>query len=210
MSEELNSTIKTHVPDKGIAEITLRNIERYDEADILARTGIPIDPQFRPRNYNEIVENRFQGLKLMIAYQQHIISGHIMGLIEKNCQRAWIRKYKTEEEKKANPLEDEDNDINELKAILHFLDKCESQIEKSIITRDPKDDFVIEKEHYDGTKRKELSKHFRIMFSELVESYRAIQGILVDNKIVTLGQTEDEDRTEEEREEELRRRIIEA
>jgi len=210
MNEEVNSTIKNHVPDKGISDITLRNLERYDEAELLARTGVPSDPAFTPRNYNEKVENRFEGLKLMYANQQHIISGHNMATIEKNCYNSWQRKYKEEEERLEHPFEDEDNDINELKAILDFLDECEQKVEQSIITQRFEDDFVIEKEHWDGSKRKELSKHFFNMFKELVDSYRAIYGVLIDNKIVTLGMGEDADKTEEEKEEELKRRILNA
>ena len=205
--EDNGGTIKTHIPDKALSEITSDNLRRYDSAALLARTGLPTDPNFMPRNYNERVENRFEGLRLMIAFQQHIISGNNMATVEKNCHNAYVRRYKTEDDIKAHPFDKEENDIGEFKAILEFLDECEFKIEKSIQTKSLDDDFVIDATLWDGSKRKELTKNFFAMYKELIDSYREIYTILLDNKIVTLGLGENADNTQEEIEEELKRRI---
>lgn len=210
MSEDIGSVIKTHVPDKGISEITLRNLNRYDDADFLARTGMPNDPTHSPRNHNEKVSNRFEGLKLMIACQQHLISGNNMATVEKNCINAWKRKFKEEEDRKKNLFEVEINDVNELKAILTFLDECEQKIEVARKTSSLEDDFVWDKEHHDGEMAKELTPNFFAMFKELIESYTAIYGILLKNKIVTLGEGDDADKTEKEKEQELINRVLNA
>lgn len=207
--QETGNVIKTHVPDKGISEITLRNLERYDEASLLARTGFPKDPSQMPRSYNEQIENRFMGLDLMLKIQQHIITGNIMAHVEKNCFNSWKRRTRNEEEGKFEPFENEDNDINELKAILDFLDECEQKIETARKTKSRDDDFVWIKEK-NGEELKELTPNFYNMFRELVESYRSIYSILLNNKIVTLGEVDNMDKTEEEKEEELMRRITEA
>ena len=82
-----NSSIKAHVPDKEISQITLRNLEEYDYAALIARTGVPKDPLLMPRDRNDRVRNRFAALRKMIGIQSHIISGHNMATVEKNCQR---------------------------------------------------------------------------------------------------------------------------
>lgn len=210
MTEDSGGTIKMHVPDKGISEITMKNLQRYDDAAYLARTGIPIDPEFMPRNYNEKTKNRFEGLRLMLSCQQHIISGNNMATIEKNCFNTWKRKNKNEDIQKSNQFEDEDNDIKELKAILYFLNDCEEKIEKSIQTKSYNDDFYWEKEIHDGTIRVQLSPRFFEMHGLFIESYSAIFGILIDHKIVTFGQGDDADRTEEEKEQELRKRMLQG
>lgn len=210
MNDDNNNTIKTHVPDRGISEITLRNLERYDDAALLAKTGMPSDPNFAPRNYNEKTLNRFEGLNLMISLQQHIISTNNMATVEKNCYNTWNRKYKLEEKKRDNLFGDEDNDINELKAILLFLNTCEQKIEISRRTKTQKDDFYLEKEDSFGKKTIELTDHFFKMNNELIDSYRSIYTILLDHKIVTLGNEEDKDVTEDEKEKEVRRRILQA
>lgn len=210
MSEDDNSIIKTHVPDRGISEITLDNLRSYDDAAILARTGVPKDINFMPRDNNEKVENRLEGLKLMIAYQQHIISGNNMATVETNCYNTWCKKYREDSDRKDHIFEKEENDINEFKEILEFLDDCEQRIEVARRTKKLDDDFVWDKQVHTGEKIKELSPNFFEMFKYLIESYRSIYRILQNNKIVTLGVNSDEEATDKEIEEEQHRRIVES
>lgn len=210
MNEINNNTIKTHVPDRGISEILMRNLDRYDDASYLALMGMPNNPEDAPRNYNEKIENRFEGLKSMRAIQYHIISGNTLGTINTNAINVWNKKYKDADSKKENPFEEEDNDFNELSAILLFLSECEEVIDKSIETPSPDDDFIWKKQHHTGEIRKELTQNFKKMHKDLVDSYKSIWKILLKNKIVTLGNEEDKDVTEEEKEKEVRRRILQA
>jgi hypothetical protein len=205
-----DGSIKNHVPDKGISEITLDNLRLYDDAARMAKTGIPKDPSLKPRNHNEMVENRFEGLVDMIALQAHIISGHNMATVEKNCLSKWNKQHKEDKDKINNKFEEEDNDINTLKDILVILQGFEEDIEKSVNTPTHKDDFVIIKIDGEGNKRKQLTQKFYTVHNQLISLYRDIYGILQENKIVTLGVSQDIDKTEQEKEEELKRRILQS
>lgn len=209
MQDDTNTTIKTHVPDKELSELTRRNIEMYENAVKLALSGVPKEGNY-PRTYNEEVENRFEGLKLMIRVQQQILNTKDFATIKKNCENNWKRKYKTESGREENPFEDEDNDANELEAISYFLDECEEKIENSILTESLEDDFIKETDMWDGTKRKQLTSNFKNMFKELKNSFEIIYQALIDHKIVTLGATEDADKSEKEKEEEFVRRVLNA
>lgn len=198
-------------PDKGLSvEITLKNMVAHDMAMDLARRGIPQGPLEKPLTFNERVLQRFKGLNEMISIQQSIISNN-KAIVKVNCIEKWKKKYKEEEEQKNNPFDEEDNDYNELLAILSFLDSCEQKIITSRKSNTFKDDFIWEKQsNNDAGKVFELSPNFFTMLKDLEDSYEGIHSILIYNKIVSSGLSTNEDVSETEKEAELVRRILNA
>jgi hypothetical protein len=182
----------------------------HDMAMDLARRGIPQGPLEKPLTFNERVLQRFKGLNEMISIQQSIISNN-KAIVKVNCIEKWKKKYKEEEEQKNNPFDEEDNDYNELLAILSFLDGCEQKIITSRKSNTFKDDFIWEKQsNNDAGKVFELSPNFFTMLKDLEDSYEGIHSILIYNKIVSSGLSTNEDVSETEKEAELVRRILNA
>jgi len=197
-------------PDKQLSEqITLKNIVSHDIAMNLARTGVPELQSEKPLSFNDRISLRFKGLNEVISSQQCIIT-NAMAIVKVNNLHDWRKKFKDEEEKLKNKFEQEDNDYNELSAILVFLDKCEQKIIKARQTKRLSDDFVWEKEDNNGEKILELTHNFFEMIKELEISYETIYCILINNKIVSSGVTIDEDMEDKEKEEEAMRRIVDS
>jgi len=205
-----NESVNVWNPDKQLSEqITLKNIVSHDIAMRLARTGVPEIPSEKPLSFNDRIALRLKGLNEMIPAQQSIIT-NTRAIIKTNDRADWRKKYKTDKEKEANLFEEEDNDYNELSAILMFLDDCEQRITKARISKTFADDFMWEKDDGNGEITFELSPHFYKMMKELEDSYEAIYCILIKHKIVSSGVSTDEEATDKEIEEEQHRRIVES
>jgi len=197
-------------PDKQLSEqITLKNIVSHDIAMNLARTGVPELQSEKPLSFNDRISLRFKGLNEIISSQQCIIT-NTKAIVKVNSLHDWKKKFKNDEDKLENKFEEEDNDYNELSAILFFLDKCEQEIIKARQTKKLSDDFVWEKEDKDGDMILELTPNFFKMIKELENSYETIYCILINNKIVSSGVTVDEEMEDKEKEEEAMRRIIDS
>jgi len=197
-------------PDKQLSEqITLKNIVSHDIAMNLARTGVPELQSEKPLSFNDRISLRFKGLNEVISSQQCIIT-NTKAIVKVNSLHDWKKKFKNDEDKLENKFEEEDNDYNELSAILFFLDKCEQEIIKARQTKKLSDDFVWEKEDKDGDMILELTPNFFKMIKELENSYETIYCILINNKIVSSGVTVDEEMEDKEKEEEAMRRIIDS
>lgn len=198
-------------PDKQISEqITLKRIVAHDVAMNLARTGIPEEKSEIPSTHNQRIKMRFKGLNEIISAQQNLvnISKAIVGNTDR---RKYKKKYKEEEEMKEHPFSEEENDYNELIAILFFLDDCEQQIITARKTRKLDDDFVWEKENNQtGEVELELSPNFFKIIKKLEESYEGIYDIMLTNKIVSSGFSVDEEMEDKVKEEEAMRRIVES
>lgn len=202
--------IQVYNPDKQISEqITLKNIVAHDVSMKLARTGIPELPSEKPITLNQRMTFRFKGLNEVISSQQCMVT-NIKPIIRHNSESKWRKNNKSEENKLKNKFEEEDNDYNELVAIIHFLDQCEQQIITARKTRKPDDDFVIETEKDNGDMVLELTKNFFDMIKELEVSYEVTYGIMLRNKIVSSGITIDEEMEDKQIEEEAVRRIVES
>lgn len=206
-----NTGINVWNPDKQISEqITLKNLVLHDTAMRLARTGIPELPSEKPLSFNDRIALRFKGLNEIISAQQCILI-NARSIVKENCRIFWNKKNKEEEDKLTNPFDEEDNDYNELSAIILFLDSCEQEI---IIARKSKtfaDDFMVTTtDNNSGDETNELTKNFFRMMKELEESYEAIYSILFRNKIVSSGISSNEEITDKEVEEEQHRRIVES
>jgi len=207
---ENSGEVQVYNPDKQLSEqITLKNIVAHDTSMKLARTGVPELPSEKPLGFNQRITFRFKGLNEVISGQQCIIT-NIKPIVKHNSQNQWIKQNKKDEDKKENKFEDEDNDYNELVAILQFLDKCEQQVIKARQTRMPEDDFVVENQKDNGDIALELTKNFFYMMKELEVSYEVTYGIMLRNKIVSSGFTVDEELDDKAKEKEAMRRIVES
>jgi hypothetical protein len=208
MAYDAGGDIAVYNPDKQISEqITLKNLIIHDKAMRLARTGVPEEPSEKPLNSNERTSSRFKGLNEIISAQQCLIT-NANPIVEHNSKNEWGKQHRKDEEKEKCPFDKDDNDYNELIAILDFLDDCEQEIITARRTKKFDDDFVWEKDNNDGGKTLELSPNFFKMMKGLEESYRVIYGIMLRNKIVSSGISVDEDMEDKEKEEEAMRRIV--
>ncbi len=207
---EKSGEIQVYNPDKQISEqVTLKNIIDHNSAMKLSRTGIPELPSDKPITARQRIGLRFKGLNETISSQQCMVT-NIKPIVKNNSEAQWKKKNKSDEDKLKNKFEDEDNDYNELVAILHFLDECEQQIIKARKTRRPDDDFILESQNHEGEHVLELTKHFFVMMKDLESSYEEAYGIMLRNKIVSSGFTVDEELEDKEKEEEAMRRIVES
>jgi len=204
--------VSVYNPAKQISiEITLKLIMKYRESMELARSGTPESLKDTPISSNDIVNYRLKGLKDALACQQGMISDISRPIIKKNCIQKWERKYKSEEERIANPFEEEDNDYNEIMSVSALLSECEKQIRIAKQTKTLKDDFIWEKiNQEDGEKVLELTENFFNMFKELEEFFETIWMILLEHEIVANKNHEDEEMTYKEQESLFLERFTEA
>lgn len=207
---EGSGEIQVYNPDKQISEqVTLKNIVAHDVAMKLARTGVPELPSEKPLTPNQRIKLRFKGLNEIISSQQCIVT-NIKPIVKNNSEAQWRKKYKADEEKEKHEFGEEDNDYNELVAILTFLDICEQKIIEARKTKMPEDDFIIKRQANNGEITMDLTQNFFGMMKELEESYEEIYGIMLRNKIVSSGFTIDEELEDKQKEEEAMRRIIDS
>lgn len=209
---ENSGEIQVYNPDKQISEqVTLKNIVAHDVAMKLARTGIPELPSEKPMTITirQRINLRFKGLNEVISVQQCMVT-NIKPIVKNNSEVQWRKKNKSDEDKVKNKFGDDDNDYNELVAILYFLDVCEQKIIKARQTKMPEDDFILERQDHNGEFVLELTNNFFEMMKELESSYEETYGIMLRNKIVSSGFTIDEELDDKTKEEEAMRRIIES
>ncbi len=207
---ETSGEIHVYNPDKQISEqVTLKNIVAHDAAMRLARTGVPDLPSEKPLSLNQRMKLRFKGLNEIISSQQCMIT-NIKAIVKNNNEVQWRKKNKSDEDKLENLFDDDDNDYNELIAILRFLDICEQNIITARQTKMPEDDFIVERRSHNGETVLELTKNFFDMMKELEESYEETYSIMLRNKIVSSGFTVDEELEDKQKEEEAMRRIVES
>lgn len=207
---ENSGEVQVYNPDKQLSEqVTLKNIVTHDVAMKLARTGVPELQSEKPISPNQRMKLRFKGFNEIISGQQCIII-NIKAIVKNNSEVQWRKKNKSDNEKSENKFDDEDNDYNELVAILMFLDICEQKIITARKTKMPDDDFIVQRQDHNGEFVLELTKNFFEMMKELEESYEEIYGIMLRNKIVSSGFTVDEEMEDKEKEAEAMRRIVES
>lgn len=219
MADDSGGELKPFNPAKQISEqITLYNLVKLNKAFILARTGNPILPSEKPNpilpsekplTFNERMQLRFKGLNEIISIEQ-TIADDARAVVKSNDTRNWGRKYKAEEEQSKNPFDEEDNDYNELMAIFDFLNECEQKVITARKTKKLDDDFIWEKEDYNGKIILELTPNFFNMLKDLSDSKEEIETILHYHKIISIGVSFDEELTEKELDEEVLRRIVES
>jgi|AntAceMinimDraft_18_1070375.scaffolds.fasta_scaffold12402_2 hypothetical protein len=211
MSNSSNDNIDIYNVDKRISDLTYENIDKHDKAMLLCRTGQPANPEDRPRNHNQKLENQYEGLKATISHQQHLLSGNCSSVIRTNCKNKWNKKFKTQEERDRNPFEKEDNDFNELEAVYKMLNGMDEKILTAEKTSTYDDDFIWRKRmNHEGDNVFELSPNFKIMQNELRDTFRAIYDIFIENGIVTNNNEEDDEITYKQKEELFLERFKEA
>jgi hypothetical protein len=207
---ETSGEINIYNPDKQISEqITLKNLILHDIAMRLTRTGVPELPSDKPLTANERTQLRFKGLNEIISAQQCLVT-NANPIVRHNSQNDWMKRNKEDKAKIENPFDADDNDYNELVAILHFLDEFEQHIITARRTKKFDDDFVWKKTDHEGNDILELTPNFFKMLKELEETYSVIYGIMLKNKIVSSGISVDEELEDKQKEEEAMRRIVDS
>jgi hypothetical protein len=200
--------LKVFNPNKEISkEITLEILIRHRDALKQARTGELVGIPINEIKDNDRKMNQVRALNLIIAAQREMINISRPILFFRSTKK-WEKDYK-EEEREEHPFNKEKNDYNIIIDWLNFLKECENAIIIAERTKKKDDDFLIPKTTQEG-EFLELTHNFYEMLEDLESSYEQIYLLMLTNKIVSAGIEEDEDINETEKEEELKRRILES
>lgn len=198
--------MKTFNADKYIAiERDLILVVRLSKAFTQVRTGeIPTKTLYEMTD-KEKVFNKVCGLMLVIHSLNDLI---ILGWakIEYPCKRKW------ELDKSENkvPFEKENNDFNDLMFYRRFLASCEKEITNADLTKSLEDDFYLKKINAQGEEYFVLTNNYYEMREDLEEIWPKIEHLLHKYAVLSQGFIKDEDISEKEKEEELKRRILNA
>lgn len=204
--------LKVFNPNKEISkEITLEILIRHRDSMKQARTGelptLNVDRNVIPDNERRL--NQVRALSLIIAAQREMVTISRPTIYFRSLQK-WKRKHKEDEDKEAEPFEEEDNDYSKLMSYLELLKACEQDIIEADRTKRVDDDFIIKRQDHEGSETFQLTDNFFEMLEELENSYEKIYLLMLTNKIVSAGIEEDEEMTYKEKEEEAIRRVKEA
>lgn len=168
-------------------------------------TGIISGSEDKPTD-NERRLNQVKGLTKLISNIETLITfGE--GDVDLRNYAKWYRKNKElpEEEKEPydetgfNP-EDMKYDINKLKFWNNFLSRCRKEIIFADKTKTIKDDFMITRIDSNGEKINELTDNFFEMRNDLRNCFSEVKKIMMVNKVIAAGITEDEELTYKEQE----------
>lgn len=159
---------------------------------------------------NQRIENQVTSLREMISSQILIIDLAARATIQRNCKVSYNKKYKTDEERKENLFENEENDFKELIKWRDFLSNCLQDLRTADATKSVDDDFKKTKINSQGEEEKFLTNNFYEMRDDLAATYEEIYGLLIDHEIVARKGQEDEDVSYREQEELFLERFKEA
>lgn len=159
---------------------------------------------------NKRVENQTTSLREMISSQILIIDLAARPTIERDCRVSYNKKYKTDDERKENPFEKEENDFKKLMKWRDFLSDCLQALRDADATPSLEDDFKRIKTNSEGEEEQYLTNNFYEMRDDLAYTYQEIYGLLIDHEIVARKGQEDEDITYKEQEELFLERFKEA
>lgn len=200
--------IRVFNPNKEISkEITLEILIRHRDALKQARTGELPGTELNKIKDNERKINQVRALNLIIAAQKEMITISRPVIFFRSTQK-WKKEVK-EEERDKKPFEKQDNDYNNLKSWLAFLNECENAILLAEKTKSKEDDFMIVKQKQEG-EINELTLNFFDMLEDLESSYEQIYLLMLTNKIVSAGIEEDEELSYKQQEEEAIKRVVDA
>lgn len=201
--------IKVFNPSRELAiEITLDIMKAHRDAFKQARTGEiqgvnPYELSDKQRKLNQV-----QALGKIISWQREMIK-EARGKVKNTEYEKWRKKNDTEELRRENPFEKEDNDYTTLLFLRDFLIYCFNSIEIAEETRDIKDDFLIIRHNNSGEYYK-LTDNFKEMLNELENTYETINSILHKHEIISAGLEENNKETYEELEKEAMNRVREG
>ena len=201
--------IQTFNASKAIAQSRdLGLILWHNDAMRQARTGETPGSKMDELSDNQRKLNQVRALNIIISAQRELI----------NISRAQVKFRSVNKWKKDNPKEDDqiknpfnkhENDYNKLIFLKDKLYACEMDIIDAEKSATKEDDFLIIKQRADG-EFYELTDNFREMLLELEDSYEDIHLLMLTNKIISAGIEENEELTYKEKEEEMKRRIVDA
>lgn len=206
MVDNNEGEIKTYNADKYIAiERDLPMVINLMRAFRQVRTGETPVKSLSEMTDKEKVFNKVSGLMLVIHSLQSLIT---LGWtkIETPCRRKW-ENNKLEDKP---PFEQEENDFNTLLTYRDLLDACEMDIIEADLTASLDDDFLLEKQNAQGETEYVLTKNYYDMRKELESIWPKIEYFLYKYAVLSQGFIKDEDISEKEKEEELKRRILQA
>lgn len=210
MAEENNIKANIINPQRQISEgIVFDLLLKHKNAMYKSYFGQNIGEE-EDINDNQRIENQAASLREMISSQILIIDLAARPTIERNCRVSYNKKYKTDEEKKDNPFEKQENDFKELMRWRDFLSDCIQALIDADLTPSHDDDFKRIKINSEGEEEKYLTNNFYDMRDDLASSYQEIYGLLIDHEIVAKKGQEDEDVTYKEQEELFLERFKEA
>ena len=201
---EDSGEIKTYNADKYIAiERDLVLIVNLMKAFRQARTGETPVKSVYEMNDNEKIFNKVSGLTLVIHSMKDLV---LLGWTK--VKTPCLRKWDMNKDENKVPFEEEDNDFNKLMYIRGLLKACEEDIREADLTPSLDDDFMLEKTDNNGEKVMMLTKNYFEMLDVLEETWPQIEYFLYRYAVLSQGFIKDEDITEKEKEEELKRRIL--
>lgn len=204
MADDNYGEIKTYNADKYIAiERDLPLVIGLMKAFRQVRTGETPDKNLSDMTDKEKIFNKVSGLILVIHSLNALI---LLGWtkIETPCRRKW-ELSKMENKPK---FEDEKNDFNDLMSYRELLDMCEQDIIKADLTKSVSDDFYLKKINSYGEEEYVLTKNYYNMRKILEEVWPKIEYLLYKYAVLSQGFIKDEDLSEKQKEEELKRRIL--
>jgi len=198
--------LQTFNADKQIAvERDLPLILNLMRAFRQTRTGeTPVKSMYNMTD-NEKVLNKVSGLIQIIHALRDLIE---LGWskIYTPCFKKW--ELDTSEDKLS--FEKEDNDFNKLMEYREFLKFCQQKIVKADRTPTLKDDFKAERINKNGEVEFFVTENYDEMLEEFEVLWPKIDYLLSKYAVLNRGFIKDEDITEQEKEDELKRRILQS
>jgi len=201
--------IQTFNASKAIAQTRdLQLILWHNDAMRQARTGETPGTKMEELSDNKRKMNQVRALNVIISAQRELINIS-RSQIKFRSFNKWKKDNPTEDLQMANPFETHTNDYNKLIELKEKLFACEMDILEAEKTKTQDDDFIVVRQR-DNSEFYELTPNFREMLRELEDSYEEIHLLMLTNKIISAGIEENEELTYKEKEDEMRRRIVDA
>lgn len=201
--------IKNFNSAKQITEfMDLRLVKELLDSFYVARRGVKPEQNIEEINLKTNVENKVQGLKsITYALKDLIMRGR--GEIESEELTKWMNKNKGKEDKDKTNFEDEENDYNRLEYQRRKVNACFMDLIEAQKTRSLKDDFMVRRDTADGEIYEVTDKYYE-MLEELEDSWKEIEKILKQHKILSQGMIVDEELNYKEQERLFMERFKEA
>jgi len=201
--------IQTYNASQGIAkERDLQLILWHTQSMRQARTGEIPGKLLEEIQDNDRKLNQVRALNLVISAQRELITISRSQIKFRSIMQ-WKRKYKEDQEQIDHPFDKFDCDYNKIIYLKEQLEACEQDIIAAEESPSLQDDFLMKKQKTDG-EFFELTKNFYDMLRVLEDSYEDIHLLMLVNKIISAGIEENEELTYKEKEEEMKKRVLEA
>ena len=201
--------IQTFNASKAIAQSRdLGLILWHNDAMRQARTGETPGSKMEELDDNKRKMNQVRALNIIISAQRELINIS-RAQVKFRSVNKWRKDHPSDEEQMENPFNKHENDYNKLIYLKDKLYACEMDILEAEKSATKDDDFLIILTKQEG-EFYELTNNFREMLRELEDTYEEIHLLMLTNKIISAGIEENEELTYKEKEDEMKRRIVDA